>query len=191
LLGPRIGVADQITSSLSSSATILTGVSFIVAVSTKCGNFGQRVFLSAASAIPTLIYTNAVSWNITAKPLLLAIITGGLAAVLFVLWSLHQRINRNLLYTAGGCVSLASLVASSVAHGELAGGIYAIQAGLFIFSGVLFYRRFQRWSIGPITATIGFLAWGGSLLAVESERYGLSNAFMFGSAWNAPAYVVA
>jgi diguanylate cyclase (GGDEF)-like protein len=189
--GPRIGVTDQITSSLSSSATILAGVSFIVAVLAACGNSRQRLYLSAAAAVPALVYTSAVSWNVTAKPILFAIVAGGLAAILHVVWSLHHRINRDILYAAAGCVALASLVSSSIGRGEFAGGIYAIQAGLFIFSGVLFYRRFPRWSIGPITTTIGFLAWGGSLLGIGSGKYGLSNAFMFGSAWNAPAYVVA
>ena len=187
LLGPRIGVADQITSSLSSSATILAGVSFIIAASPSCGNFA----LTAALAVPALIFTNAVSWNITSKALLFTIIGGGLAAILRLLWILNRRVNRDVLYSAGGCVAVAALVANSVERGEFASGIYDIQAGLFIFSGVLFYRRFRRWDIGPITATVGFLAWGGLLLGVESEKYGLSNAFIFGSAWNAPAYVVA
>ncbi|MBV9624824.1 MAG: EAL domain-containing protein [Acidobacteria bacterium] len=190
-LGPMIGMANQITSSLSSSTNILAGLCFIVAVVNTCANYRQRVCLAAAAGVPALLYSSAVSWHVTAKPLLSAIIASGLGIIFRVLWSLNRRFSRDLLYTAAACCALAFLVVTSIARGEFVGGIYAIQAGLFIFSGVLFCRRFPRWSIGPITTTIGFVAWGGSLLGIGSEKYGLSNAFMFGSAWNAPVYVVA
>src|SRR5262249_46127023 len=80
--GPRIGVTEQITFSLSFRATILAGVSFIVAVLAACGNSRQRLYLSAAAAVPALVYTGAVSWNVTGKPILFAIVAGGLAVIL-------------------------------------------------------------------------------------------------------------
>src|SRR5262245_20217936 len=88
LVGPRIGVADRITFGLSSSATILAGISFIIAVSMACNNFRARTWLTAAVATPAIIYINAVATNIIAKPLLFAILIGGLAGILAVLWSL-------------------------------------------------------------------------------------------------------
>ena len=191
LVGPRIGVADQITFSLSSSATILAGISFIIAVSMTCNNFRARTWLAAAVATPALLYINAVALNFIAKPLLIAILIGGLAGVLAVLWSLNPRANRQFLCGASVCVALTALAIASITRGEFASGSYRMQAGLFIIGGVLFHRRFQRWTIGPITATLGFLAWGGSLLGVEPDKFGLSNTLVLGAAWNAPAYVAA
>lgn len=191
LLGPRIGLAEQITSSLSSSVMILAGISFVLAVSAVCENSRDRKLLIAAVATPAVLYISAVSWNITLKPLLFAIIASGVAGTLSLLWLLYRQVNRDVLYTAAACVAVAALVANSVARGEYTSGIYSVQAGLFIFSGVLFHRRFQRWSIGTIMATVGLLAWGGSLAGIGSYMYGLSNALLLSAAWNVPAYVVA
>ncbi len=191
LLCQRIGVADQITSSLSASATILTGVLFVLAVSTACGKPRNRIYVIAAVAAPALIYSNAVSWNITAKPLLFAVIAGGTAAILSVLWRLYGRVNRQMAGAAAACLALALLIAKDVAGGDFSSGVFSIQGGLFLFSGALFHRRFARWSIGTITATLGLLAWGGSLLGIGAYTYGLSDVLVQGAAWNAPVYVVA
>lgn len=192
LIGERIGAAaDQITSSLSTSATILAGLSFVIAVSTPCGDPRERKFFIAAVATPALLYSNAVSWNLTSKPLLFAIIASGIAGIFALLRVLHRRLNWHVFLTAGVSLALALLVGYRVARGEFASGVYSIQAGLFIFSGALFHRRFRRLSIGTITATVGLFSWAGSLLGIGSLTYGLSDALVLGAAWNAPAYVVA
>jgi diguanylate cyclase (GGDEF)-like protein len=191
LLFPRIGIADRITSSVSGSATILTGVSFLLAVSSAWGKPENRKYVVAAVAAPALIYTNAVCWHVTTKPLLLAVIAGGLAANAWVLWRLYGRFNRQMICASSACVAVAGFIARDVAGGDFASGTYSMQAALFLFSGALFHRRFVRWSIGTITATVGLMAWGGSLLGIGAYTYGLSDALVQGAAWNAPVYVVA
>ncbi len=191
LLCPKIGVSDRITLSLSASATILAGVSFMLAVSTACGSPQHRNYVVGAVAIPALMYTNAVAWNLTAKPLLFAVIVCGMAAILSLLWRLYGRMNRQVACTLAACVAIALFIAREVSAGDFASGIYSIQAALFLFSGVLFHRRFARWSIGTITATTGLLAWGASLLGIGAYTYGLSDVLVQGAAWNAPVYVVA
>jgi diguanylate cyclase (GGDEF)-like protein len=192
LIGERIGAAaDQITSSISTSAIVLAGLSFLIAVTTFYETTRERRFFIAAVAIPALLYSNAVSWNLTSKPLLFAIIAGGLAGIFVLLWALYGRLSRHVVLTGGASVAVALLVGYCVARGEYASGVYSIQAGLFIFSGALFHARFRRWSIGTITATVGLFSWAGSLLGMSSLTFGLSDALVLGAAWNAPAYVVA
>jgi diguanylate cyclase (GGDEF)-like protein len=191
LIGERIDAAGQITSSLGASATILAGLSFVIAVSTFCESPRERRFFIAAVATPALLYANAVSWDLTLKPLYYAIIAGGVAGIFVSLRVLHRRLNRHVLRTTGSFVAVAVLVGYCVTRGEFGSGVYSIQAGLFLFAGALFHRRFQRWSIGTITATVGLFSWAGSLLGIGSLSYGLSDALVLGAAWNAPAYVVA
>jgi diguanylate cyclase (GGDEF)-like protein len=191
LLCPRIGADDRITSSMTWSLTILAGISFVLAVSTVCTNFRDRMYVAAALATPALIYTNAISWSLTAKPLLYAVVAGGAAGILAVLWHLHGRASQQFVYTAAGTVLVAVFVAGQIARGEAISGIYSMQAGLFLCSGVLFHRRFRCWSIGTITATLGLFAWGGSLLELGSYASPLSDVLVQSAAWNAPVYVVA
>jgi diguanylate cyclase (GGDEF)-like protein len=191
MLFPRAGIADRFTSSLGASLTILTGVSFLLAVSSACGKPENRHYVVAAVAIPALIYSNAVSWHVTAKPLLFAVIGGGVAAIAGMLWRLYGRCNRQLVSALVACVAVAILMAKDVAGGDFASATYSLQAALFLFSGVLFHRRFGRWSIGTVTASVGLMAWGGSLLSLGAYTYGLSDALVQGAAWNAPIYVVA
>ncbi len=188
LIGPTLGLPGQVTASVSSSATILAGLAFLLAVSQ--GDSRDQRYLAAAIAAPALLYANAVSWNLLARPLLLAVMVGGVAAILGVLWRNH-RFQRDAVCAAAATVVLAAYIARDVAGGDFRSGIYAIQAGLFFASGILFHRRFQRWSIGTVTATIGLFAWGGSLLDVGSYASRLSEALVQSTAWNAPIFVVA
>ena len=191
LLGPRIGVADRITFGLSASANVLAGIAFLLALSTACGQPENRKYIFAAVAAPALGYTSAVSCNITAKPLLLVVIVGGIAAIVGVLWHLYGRVNRPMVCAAAACVVLGLFIARDITNGDFASGIYTIQGGLFLFSGALFHRHFARWSIGTITATVGLLSWGASLIGIGAYTYGLSDILLQGAAWNAPVYVVA
>jgi diguanylate cyclase (GGDEF)-like protein len=191
LIGERIAAAERITSSLSTSATILAGLSFVLAVSSVCETTRQRRLLAAAVGTPALLYANAVVWNLTAKSLLYAIVACGVVAVLALLWELYRGLNWRVLATACAAGALGALVAYCVARGDFSSGVYTIQAGLFLFSGVLFHRRFRRWSIGTITATVGLFSWAGSLLGIVSLPEALSDALILGATWNAPAYVVA
>jgi diguanylate cyclase (GGDEF)-like protein len=191
MLFPRFGIADRLTSSLSASLTILTGIAFLLAVSSASGKPENRKYIAAAVAVPALIYCNLIAWNVTSKPLLFAVIACGLAAVAGVLWRVYKRCNRQMICALSAGAVVALLIGKDVAKGDFASGTYSLQAALFLFSGALFHRRFVRWSIGTITASVGLIAWGGTLLGLGAYTYGLSDALVQGAAWNAPVYVVA
>lgn len=135
LIGPAVGIADQLTSSLSSSATILAGLAFVLAVFT--GTARDQKYLAAAVGIPSVLFANAVSWNVAAKPVLMAIISAGGAGILGALWYVY-RVRRPSIYAAAGTTVVIAFVARDIVHGDFAGAIYGIQAGLFFCSGLLF-----------------------------------------------------
>ncbi|MGZ4823350.1 MAG: putative bifunctional diguanylate cyclase/phosphodiesterase [Terriglobales bacterium] len=192
LISEKVGAtAAYIFASLGTSAMILAALSFVLAVSSAGGNARERKLFITAIATPALLYSNAVSWNLTFSAMLFAIIAAGAAAVLGMLWTLYGRRTRTFLPASTAAMALASLLAFCVWHGKFFSGIYTIEAGLFLFAGVLFHRRFRRWSIGTVTATVGLFSWAASLLSILWLPAALSNALQLGAAWNAPAYVVA
>jgi diguanylate cyclase len=186
------GTWSLVATAISLDALILAGVAFLISVSRIVGSDGRRqVLLASAIAIPTLAYTNAAIWGITAPSLYYSLIAIGLATTSLLFCRYYGRIS---LYAAGmltGSFAVAAAVALSVAHGTPGWGINYILAGLNFVVALLYWRRYRRATAGILTTVGGFVLWGavfptGILLASFAP-----SAKIDSEVWNIPKYLVA
>jgi two-component system NtrC family sensor kinase len=191
LFEPRPGLMGSLALALDLSALMLAGVVFLVSLTTHAEVPRQRYFLMALLGAPCLAFALAGSLDVTGRaPYLAAEIVffaGGLAVLL--LW--HGKLDS---YAAGLGVVLGGLGSwgiYAVARNDLNAGLAALLAAVFALPGLLFARRYPRWSPGVVTSVGGFLAWGavfpvGYLLDTYLPKLQVSPEL-----WNVPKFFVA
>ncbi len=192
-VGAKLDAASQdVACAIGSIAMIFAAVSFMWAVCFATTDSRHRKLLFASLATAGLIYCSAVFWNGAAsRILLLAVIGAATLAVIWLEWRIYSGSFPWLLSATCGSLTVAGAMTYCVWHGAYGSSVSVFEAGLFAATGIAFRVRFRRWSIGTTTATVGFLAWSGSLLGTMLLPMDISNALMLGATWNAPAYMAA
>src|ERR1043165_6833087 len=118
LVGKRVGVFANLTSSLSNSAMILAALSFMLAVCFVGENSSRRKLLIAAAATASLVYSNAVAWNLTSIQLLYSIVLAGTSALIVLFRLVFARAARLFWFAVSALVAVAAVLVYCVSHGE-------------------------------------------------------------------------
>jgi diguanylate cyclase (GGDEF)-like protein len=191
-LDPGQGTWSQVAIAISLDALILAGVAFLISVSTIVDSDSRRQLLFASAvALPAVVYTDAVIWNVTNRGFYYSLIALGLLATSLLFCRFYGRVT---LYAAGvltGSSMIAATVAWTVARGAPGLGISYILGGLNFVVAVLYWRRYRRASAGVLTTVGGFVLWGavfpiGILLASFAPSLKIDS-----EVWNIPKYLVA
>ncbi len=186
------GASSQVATTVSLDALILASVAFLISVSTIVdSNSRRQVLFASAIAIPALVYTDAVIWDVTAHSFYYALVALGLIATSLLFCRYYGRVT---LYSAGvlvATIAIASSIAASVAHGSPGLGISNILAALNFVVAMLYWRRYRRASAGVLTTVGGFVLWGAvfpSAVLLQSVAPSLK---IDSEVWNIPKYLVA
>lgn len=185
------GLWDRVASAVTLNALELASIAFLISVSRSANNGRRQVLLASVIAVPAVLYTEAVIWDVTARFFYYPVIAFAFAGACLVIWKFYEKITAYVVGMWMGCFALSCAIVWAVARGSFELGIIFLLAALNFIVAELFWRHFHRATVGVLTTVLGFVAWGsvfpvGYLLAtywpsvhVESE------------VWNIPKYFVA
>ncbi len=191
---PKVGDGTwgRIAAAASLDTLELASIAFLISVSSiLAADRRRQILLAAAIALPSLAYTNAVLWNVTAVGFYYGVIGLWLAATSALFFSYYGRLN---LYAATVLVLMCGIAGSLawvVSRGNADWGINFILAALNFVVAILYWRRYRRGTAGVLTAVLGFALWGavfptGLLLDLFAPSVRVES-----EVWNIPKYLVA
>jgi diguanylate cyclase (GGDEF)-like protein len=169
----------------------LASVAFVVSVAPKATTWRRQLVLTLVLAVPALLYSNAMLWDLTTHSFYYAVIAVGLTAALALLWIWYRTFTVYVASIALASGGLAGLLVWGVATDKGEYGIHAIVAAMTFFAAGLYWYRFHRASAGVLATVFGFAAWGLSLPAALLLK-GLAPSLRIDlEVWNIPKYLVA
>lgn len=185
------GTLENILESIDIGSLELSGVVFVISMTSAVEDRRKRLMMLAVLAAPTAFHAVAAvfDWHVYGlMTLALATIFFGGAA--FAL--------RNFPRTKPYAIGIAIIVAITgiwAIHDQLRGsadlGINAILTLTFALCGILYWKRFPRPSPGVITVTGGFVAWGAVFPAGALFAHYAPKLQMNPELWNVPKFFVA
>ncbi|HEV3041686.1 MAG TPA: HAMP domain-containing sensor histidine kinase [Candidatus Angelobacter sp.] len=179
--------------SLDYGALQLSAMFFIASLATFYDDKKRTFGLLCFNGLPVLIYSFATAFNLNAPPLYIACLcTSFIGAPVFALY-FRRKDNPEKLFWLPFCLVLGTWAIYRAWHGDHDFGFNATLAGGFALPGVLFRRRYRRWSPGVITSMGGFLLWGAvfPVGALLDKYYATLSAHINPELWNTPKYLVA
>jgi len=185
------GQWNRVASAVSLNAVELASIAFLISVSHGANNRRRQILLAAVIAVPAVLYTEAVIWDVTAGVFYYAVIGMALAGAELVIWKFYGKITPYVIGMWVGCFALSCAVIWAVARGSFGLGIIILLAALNFIVAALFWRHFHRATVGVLTTVLGFVAWGSvfpvsNLLATYWPSIQIES-----EVWNIPKYFVA
>ena len=185
------GTIESIFESIDLAALELAGIVFVVSMLLSVKNPAKRRGLLVGLGVPTAFHAVAATFNWHmpgTMSVCLALIFFGGTALLF----LGQT--KPLAFRFGVASPLA--VAGTWAirdqfRGSSDIGTCAILTLSFGLCGVLFWRRYPRYTPGVIAVSGGFLAWGAVFPAAALLEFYMPKLHMNPELWNVPKFFVA
>jgi two-component system, NtrC family, sensor kinase len=168
----------------------LSALFFIASLTSFFADMRLTVSLLLVTGIPALAYIGGESYNVAARPLYIAslavIFYGGPAFVV-----LTRKLTVEFLYWAPLVVIAGTVSIYYAWHGNFDFGYIALLALSFALPGLLFWRRYQRWTPGVITSAGGFLLWGAVFPIAYVLGLKAPTLRVNPELWNTPKYFVA
>jgi signal transduction histidine kinase len=198
LFDPKPGVLGSVLSSIELGTLLLSGVVFLVSLSEAAQTPGLRLLLLAMLSVPTLTISTADSFNLQARWLFISalslLVCGGIG---FFLWRARTWKKSAVAYLV---LLPAFLIALQIwgVYGYLHWNLNVVDpildstlTGIFTVPGILYWRRFRRWSPGVVTTVGGFFAWGAVWPSGELVSSFAPHASISPELWNVPKFFVA
>jgi diguanylate cyclase (GGDEF)-like protein len=185
------GLRDQILSAISLNTLELAGITFLASVTFDPGDRRQRAWLAVVFGIPVLLYTDAAIWNVASPVPYYGLIVIAWAGSAYLIWDYYRQIST---FVAGLYVStmmLAGVVAWAAGRGKPELGIEFVLSAIYLLAALFYWRNRHRPTMGVLTTTFGFVAWGlvfpaGVLLDTYAPSVHIES-----EVWNIPKYFVA
>ncbi|HEV2489460.1 MAG TPA: ATP-binding protein [Candidatus Acidoferrales bacterium] len=191
LFETHVGFVESLFETVDLAALELSGVVFLVSLAKSSEDRFRRNSLLAILAIPVTFHAAAVTFGSQKNWALagaLALFFFGLAAFAFLVHKVPSKFNIIL-----GVVS--AIVGVSVVRAQWRGnadfGVIAILTLTFGVSGLLFWKRFPRFTPGVITVAGGFLCWGAVFPIGALVDYLFPHLTVNPEIWNVPKFFVA
>jgi len=187
----RTGVVEGIVETMDLAALELGGIVFAVSMSEAVRDIFRRRLLLWSLAIPVVVHAAGATfgwhanWALGSLIILLAVV----AAVLP--WVAYRGIS--LFYVSLALVILltGSWAASAQFRGNSDPAVISILALGYGITGVLYWKRVERITLGALTVIGGFLTWGAVFpIGMALDRF--APHFQVNSElWNVPKFFVA
>jgi two-component system NtrC family sensor kinase len=171
----------------------LSAMFFIASLTTFVDDKGRTLGLLCFNGLPVVVYSAAYCFSSNASWLYIACLSVSFYGASAFILIFRRRTNQENLFWLPICFAVGAFAIYKAWHGNYDFGLSAPMSVGFALSGLLFRRRYRRWSPGVITSAGGFLLWGAVFPIV-----GLLNKFapvllsqINPELWNTPKYCVA
>lgn len=189
LIWKPLGLPAGVYAAVDLTSLQFAGIIFMVSVSaiaeTKWRNL-YFLYFGGAIAVYAFSLTHDVTspWAYTAIMIFMSVVPS--VALLRVtgvhLWNLG-------MVGSAWLVILWSVWKAFHDHPEF--GFYAFMTWIYAASAVLFYRKYQRWTPGIVTTSLGFIGWAAISPIGHLAHYVPMSGQIQSDLWNLPKFVVA
>ena len=185
--GPR----HELAQAVSLNMLELAGIAFLISVTFGPSDWKRRALLALTVGGPALAFTDAVLAGVSSPALYYLMIVVAWVGSTLLVWDFYRSVT---LFVAGLMLVYAALSVSMawmVARSTPEFGIYFILSAIYAYVALFYWRNRKRASVGVVTTTVGFLAWGAVFptgLLVELYAPWLH---VDPEVWNIPKYFVA
>ena len=185
------GLVQKLITPLDFEALELAVLVFLASLLFKPDDRKKRIAFVSLLGVPLSIHAFAVGFRL-GSPLFWAalLVPVYLVAIGFLLYAPHRR---NSFHTAGA-VALAGIGVWAVRAQTKGDAWVAIASTLAIslcICGIYFKHLYRRWSLGVVTTTIGFIAWGAEYPLGVVIHDALTRLQVNLDFWNVPRILVA
>jgi len=187
----RTGTLEAVFDSVDLASLELSGVVFLISLTTVMENRLRRFILFALLGVPVAFHAVAASFNWQHRWAMSACVTviffGGAAYPYFARRGISAfHICLTSIALAAGVWSLRAQL-----HGNADPAVTSVLTLTFGFSGVLFWRRMQHWSPGVLAVVAGFITWGAVFPVGMLTDAFLPHLKINPEIWNVPKFFVA
>lgn len=168
----------------------LASVAFVVSVASRATTAKRQLMLAAVMGLPSLAYTYGKIFGVESHAFYYVLVLLGLCSLLFLITRWYRKATVYVVSVLAGSITLAALVAWTVASNQGDLGIHLILAALNFFAAGLFWYRLHRVSAGVMATVFGFTAWG-LFPTVFVFAHVASTMGHDAEVWNIPKYLVA
>ena len=187
----RTGVPEMIFESIDLAALELAGIVFVVSLMLSVDRRTNRLGLLVMLGVPAAFHATAITFNwnmpVTLAVSLGLIFFGGALFPLFV----HTHSEKLNLFLAVLLMATGAWAVHSQLQGSPDFGVNAILTLSYGLCGVLFWKRYPRFSPGVLFVAGGFLLWGSVFPVATWLSIYDPNLNLNGELWNVPKYFVA
>jgi len=172
------------------SSVLVSGVLFMASVSVALEVRWRRWVLISVSSAAVTLYSALMLLEKPHPALFLVALATALAVGVwhlcfaFKTWT-WRAVSIGLLLAGTG------MSARGILHGDSDTGYYVLMTLIYVFAGLVFYRRFRRLSIGVLASCGGFLLWGAvpaAFVWMQRMDWPVSGDHEL---WNVPKFIVA
>jgi two-component system NtrC family sensor kinase len=178
---------------IDSGALQLSAMFFIASLSTFYDDKKRTFGLLCFNGLPMAIYSAAAAFNLNVPALYIACLSiSFFGSPAFVLYFRRKNSHENTFWLPL-CLAVGAWSIYEAWHGNYDFGFNATLTLGFAIPGVLFRRRYRRWSPGVVTSMGGFLLWGAvfPVGALLDKFAPVLSSHITNELWNVPKYLVA
>jgi C4-dicarboxylate-specific signal transduction histidine kinase len=185
------GIVQKILTPVDFGALELSALVFLASLVFKANERPKRIGLITALGLPLVVHALVVGLHVGSPALWGALLVPTILSAVSFLFFAPRR--RRFYHTAGAVlVAGAGLWAvHAQARGDVLTPMAIFLAISFCLSGVQFWRIYRRSSLGVITTTIGFIAWGAEYPVALGIHDLLTTMQVNLDFWNVPRILVA
>ena len=185
------GTIENIIESIDLGALELSGIVFLVSMTLAAEHAAKRSALLAVIGMPTAFHALAATFNwpmprTMAAALGLAFLGGAAISVFMPPKAERFGIAVSILLSAAGIWAMKDQLRGSPDF-----GINALLTLTFGLCGILFWRRYPRYSPGVMVVSFGFLTWGAVFPAGALLDHFVPALKVNPELWNVPKFFVA
>jgi two-component system, NtrC family, sensor kinase len=190
LFEPPDGNLTPVTFMIDLGCLQLSALFFIASLTSFFENTRLTVGLLAITGVPVMAYTAGLAYEFKARWFYILC-----SVVLFygtpLLVAIRRKVTIDLLIWAPIVLITGTVAIVQVWHGRFIFGFLTMLTLGFALPGLLFCRRYPRWSPGVVTSAGGFLLWGavfpiGAMLDAWAPTLKVNPEL-----WNTPKFFVA
>lgn len=179
--------------SIDSGALVLSAMFFIASLSTFYDDRKRTFGLLCFNGAPFVVYSIGLGFGLQIPALYIACLAiAYFGAPVFILFA-RRRIHQENLFWLPLCIGVGLWAMYKAWRGDYDFGFEATLTLGFALPGMLFRRRYPRWSPGVITSMGGFFLWGAvfPVSALLDKFLPTISAQINQEFWNVPKYLVA
>src|ERR1041385_7037847 len=191
---PPDGNLTPVTFMIDLGCLQLSALFFVASLTSFFENKKLTLGLLTLTGIPITAYTTGLAYEVKWRALYVAciVIVFYVAPLLVVL---RRKLDRDFVLAALVWMPIV-VITGAVAivkawHGNFIFGFFALLTAGFMLPGLLFWRRYRRWTPGVLTSAGGFFLWGAVFPVGWLMDTYLPQIKVNPELWNTPKYFVA